>query len=153
MNEQPFLLDELQRWGKRAESWERQHREAMNCRDLEDMIAVLLTTLQQLRRRTQEWAPHVEEDGVERARENAAEDAAFYAAWRDVASIVLRTVEACEETGYEVDGADELRKQSRDVSLMSLDPVQAEASIAAIERGEGVPAEEAMDVLRDRLCS
>jgi hypothetical protein len=148
----PFLLEEqFGLYEKCLESWRKAHQEAMSCRDIEDLVAHILTTLQQLRRRTETWAGQVGVGGPEFSCEDSKQQADLYHRWLAVASALVGVIEAYEQAGYEIEGAAELRTAHRDVSLMSLDPERAHTSIAALERGEGIPAQEVMDGIRHHL--
>lgn len=151
MIEQLFLREQFELYEKHIGSWKPAHREAMGVRDLEDVIAYALTWLGRLRRHAGEWARTVEAAAAEFTWEQADDFASWYRRWLNLADGLLEAVRECEEQNYQVEGADRLRVEHRDVSLMCLDTEEVRTSIVSLEEGQGVPAKQAMDELRDRL--
>ncbi len=64
---------------------------------------------------------------------------------------VLDWIDQCEKAGSRVRRAAEFRDAWREVSLMSLDVDRARQAIDSLDRGEGIPFDQAMHGLRNRL--
>jgi hypothetical protein len=147
------LQGQFRLYEEQVESWKREHEEAMCCRDLEDAIAFLVMCVERLDRRSEEWAREIEAGTVEFSWDHSEETAGWYRRWLDVAAAFLKAIGVYETQSYEVVGAAGLRKKYQEVFLMCLDPGKAREAIESLERGHGIPADRAMNELRDRLRS
>lgn len=147
------LQRQLELYREQVESWKIDHETAMACRDIEDAIELGLAILNSIRRHADNWAREVEHDSTRFSWEASQEIAEQFRWWLENSSVLLNAIEVVEGQNYYPTGADGFRKAHREVSLMCLDVGEAQESIEALERGEGVPANQAINELRDRIRS
>jgi hypothetical protein len=148
LDEQRVCYDRL---SDRVESWKAAHVKAMACRDLEEGIRIGLVILTNIRCRHETAIAEVEQGGSPFSWDGLRDFDEAYRWWLDRSKLLLEAASACEAENYAVDGADDLRREVRDVSLMSLDAERDRQSVGSLEEGRGVPSRKAMDELRDRL--
>jgi len=152
------ILDEQRQLYSRQTSelnpdqWQHDHERAMCCRNVEDVIRYGLMLLATIRRHNDVWAREVSAGATEFSWDTARDFAEHYSWWLKKTKAILQIVHRCEtQCCFEVEGADELRQEFQEVSLMSLDTERAKQSIMSLDAGEGISAEQAMNVLRDHL--
>jgi len=133
------------------ETWKIEHETAMACAQLEDTIELMLSMLRSLRRHNERWAAHVQDVPGGFSWDTVRKFAELYRQWHRLSQRVLDAVGLCEAEGFVVQGADQLREESRQVALMSLDTDRVRRSIESLEEGRGIPFAQAMDELRDHL--
>ena len=68
-----------------GESWKKDHEEAMQCRDLEDFLAVGVSVYQLIKNREQSWHNLVFEGQIEYDAEEEQELAALHEGWMETA--------------------------------------------------------------------
>jgi hypothetical protein len=150
-----FVQERVALFGRQAqqleEQWLRDHREVQACWMAEDAIRFGLSILESLRSLTAQWAEQT------RARPPAEfswdvpdQLAEVYRRWQQGSTTTLDAVRGCEEAGYTVEGANQLREACREVSLMSLDIPRVRQSIESLQQGGGTTLRQAMDELRHR---
>ena len=123
----------------------------MACRDLEEAIAVGLGLFQLIHEANKRWADDVQAGKAAFSWQSAGQFVAAYRWWLDGAQPVLRAIAQCENRGSDVEQGQRFRDVYREVSLLPLDVQRAQASDAAADKGLGVPFDQAMDELQDRL--
>lgn len=130
-----------------GESWKIAHQEAMACCDIEDAIGLGLSILENLRRRSSKSCECGKLSWPE-----TSDQARVYSLWLDATRRLLDgAVRDLEQMGFVVERADALRQACREVSLLPLDTDRVRRSLESLENGEGVPMEQAIDELRNRL--
>ncbi len=92
------------------ESWQREHRDAMACRDLEDTIAVGVGLGRVLLRLDDNWRDRVFRGTEEYTPEYDRLLQGFFRIWLQVTEDILRCVPPFEERFGAVSGADEARE-------------------------------------------
>ncbi len=144
-------LDFCRSQAETIEGWKREHDLAMACRLTEDVIEIALAALRNLRRHNQGWADLVERQEEAFSWDTARRFADAYRKWQDLAEDLVRSIDACKDHGFSVEGENKLREAQRGVSLMPLEIDRVRESIESLERGNGVPFAQAMDELRSHL--
>jgi hypothetical protein len=110
-----------------------------------------LSVLESLRRLTAEWAEATRKrPAVEFSWDIPDRFAEVYRRWQEFGGKMVEVVRAFEALGYAVEGADDLRNECREVSLMSLDIPRVRQSIDSLREGDGITLQQAMDELRHR---
>jgi hypothetical protein len=100
------------------ESWKQDHDEAMRCRDLEDVIAVGVSTFHLLRRIEQAWRDRVFRGTEAFAPEDDAGYREGYRLWLQTTESLLAQASSLAERFGTVSGAEELQecvRQARDL--------------------------------------
>ncbi|HEY7425515.1 MAG TPA: hypothetical protein VH682_14890 [Gemmataceae bacterium] len=92
------------------ESWQRDHRAAMACRDLEDTISVGIAIFHLLKRAEDLWRDRVFRGVEEFADEDDRWMQSLFRSWLHVTEDVLKAVPDLEARFGSVDGAEELRE-------------------------------------------
>jgi hypothetical protein len=133
------------------ETWETAHEEAMACTQLEDSIELMLSMLRSLRRHNEHWAVHLQEAPEDFSWDNVRKFAELYRKWHELSQRTLDVVDLFKAEGFVVQGADQLRDESHQVALMSLDTDRVRRSIESLEEDRGIPFAQAMDELRHHL--
>jgi hypothetical protein len=134
-----------------VEPWKEEHDRAMACWTVDDLVSLLLFVLQRLRRHNTRWAQDVQKERGLFSWELARSFADAYRAWYETSQLALKAVDACQRHGFSVSEAAQLREESRQVALMSLDLDRVRRSIESLEAGRGIPFAQAMDELRHHL--
>lgn len=154
MSPQSVLNQQFELYGQQAEqfeSWKLEHEKAMASYDLEDILAVGLTLLDRLNRHAHQRAQQVLAGEIGFNWETSRLLANGYKGWLAGSTHLLHAIDECEDEGFYVQDATTMRQAHAKVSAMCLNMDRAEAGYHAMERGEGVPAEQVMNELRSRL--
>lgn len=126
-------------------------RASLACRDLEEVIEAGLALLAVFRASNERWADAVRAGRTGFSWDEARQLANRFQWWLDRSRPVLDWLDQCEKAGSRVRRAAEFRDAWREVSLMSLDVDRARQAIDSLDRGEGIPFDQAMHGLRNRL--
>jgi hypothetical protein len=126
---------------------------SVDCRDLEDAIALGLTTFAGLRRHSQSWAAGAVAGKVCFSWETSRRFSEQYRRWKERTGALLKVVDRYQAQRHTLTGERELRDAFRDVSLMPLDPDRMRAAYESLQAGEGISHSEAMDELRRRMAA
>ena len=148
-----FIEERVALFGRQAqqlgEQWERDHHALEACWLVEDALRFGLSILESLRRLTAQWAHQTRKrPAVEFSWDVPERLAEVYRRWQRFSGTMLEAVRGCEEMGYTVEGAGQLREACREVSLMSLDIPRVRQSIDSLREGAGITLQQAMDELR-----
>jgi len=133
------------------ESRKEAHDQVIACWAVDDLVGLLLFVLQRLRRHNDRWARAVREERDSFSWDVARSLADAYRAWYETSQLAFKAVDACQRHGFAVGDAAQLREESRQVALMSLDTDRVRRSIESLEEGRGIPFAQAMDELRHHL--
>ena len=117
---------------------------------IEDAVALGLTLVRQIRRRNREMAERRQLTSDVFTREESAYLTGLYRGWLDGSTSVLNTVDFLKSQGYDLEGADEMRRHHREVSLMGFDYDRAVATVEALKNEQFKPLREAADEFRHR---
>jgi hypothetical protein len=125
----------------------------VDCRDLEDAIALGLTTFASLRRHSQSWAADAVAGRLGFSWETSRRFSEQYRRWKERTGALLKAVERYKAHRHTLTGERELRDAFKDVALMSLDAERMRAAYESLQAGEGISHSEAMDELRRRMAA
>jgi hypothetical protein len=143
-----FLEKQLGLYRDQAETWREAHAEAMCCRDIEDAVRYGLFLSDSILRQNSQWSEDIEDAAAEFSWEVAEKFANAYRSWLAQSETLLAAIRVFEARGFHVEGVEPLRERYREVSLLPLDLDRVQGTIGSLERGEGVPLEQAMNELR-----
>jgi len=146
-----IFREQFSLYGRQVERWKIDHEEAMICLDVEDLISLGLTVLASLRRWTEVLARNLEYGQTEFSWEESGSLAELFRQWLGHSTTLAKLIEDCESLAYDIAGADNFRRECREVSLMSLDVDKVRRSIDSLRAGQGTPSGQAMDELRHNL--
>jgi hypothetical protein len=149
-----FVEERVALFGRQAqqleEQWERDHQAVEACWLVEDALRFGLSILDSLRRLSAQCADEARKrPAAEFSWDVPDRLAEVYRRFQKFTGTMLEAVRACEEMGYTVEGADQLREACREVSLMSLDIPGVRQSIGSLREGGGITLQKAMDELRN----
>ena len=124
-----------------------EHRQAMACRDLEEILGVGELIYSNLRKLHGDWMRDVEARNCPYRRADAAKLASEYARWKEASEYWLPRVESFERNGFTVDHAENVRRFYRELEPVILDVEDLASSYESLERGEGLNLDEFFDAL------
>jgi hypothetical protein len=104
-----------------AESWKQDHDAAMRCRDVEEVVAVGVSTYALLHDREQSWRDRVFRGTDEYSAEDDAAQREGYRLWLATTEAILVRVVALEQQFGIVEGAPELSEHARAVRALLAD--------------------------------
>jgi len=93
------------------------------------------------------WSETLENERAPFNWDTAEAFARAYRWWLENARWVLQGIIDCERQGYDVERAEEFRQIIQDVSLLPLDVASVRRNLEAVQRGEGISIEQALDEL------
>lgn len=97
------------------ESWREDHKAALRCRDVEEVLAVGTMIFQLIQRLEQSWRDRVFRGTEEYTAEEEAAIQRYYRAWLPLSEKVLSELLLLERPFGSVEGADELRRCTEQV--------------------------------------
>lgn len=104
----------LAAYSAQAERWKRDHVEAMECRDLEQLLLMGLFLSLSIDLIDTNWRTAMLGGQVEFDPAEEAEILGHYRTWLAPAADILARIEAMEAAGYKVQWADQFRRAHRD---------------------------------------
>jgi len=146
-----LLGRQIELYGEQAEELKADHEQGPIRFDIEDVVSLGLSTLENVRRRNRLWNDAVESGQQVFDWEDSRRFAQVCKLWLQATALILERVAESEASGYTIDRADELRAAYRDLSLTSLDVDRLRASYESLHEGRGIPHAQAMNDLRDHL--
>ena len=151
----PFLNAQIELYGVQSEAAAASRTPPLKLdrRDIEDAIALGLTTFANLRRHSGLWAAEAALRNTEFAWETSRHFSDQYQRWKQRTAKLLNAVDFCKADGLALVGEQELRAAFKDVSLMVLDTDRTKTAFESLQAGEGISHREAMDELRHRLAA
>lgn len=152
---EPFLNAQIDLYAAQSEVAESasDSPRSVDCGDLEDAIALGLTTFASLRRHSQSWAADAAAGKVIFSWETSRRFSEQYRRWKERTGALLKAVARYKPHRHDLTGERELRGAFKDVSLMSLDDGKMRAAYESLQAGEGISHSEAMDELRRGMAA
>jgi hypothetical protein len=143
MDTKDFLIGQI---GDASEGWQRAHREAMACYDLEETIDNGLQLFTWIRHSDVEWTRAVKAGRTKFDLQKAKEIIGHYNWWLEPSASVVQQLEKFVAKGYTFGRREELRQAIElAIAITSLSPERLAASRAERERGEAIPLQEVFD--------
>ena len=127
------------------------HLEAMDCRDVEDLVSVAVSLFNSIKQSVARW--HTRGEALSTEQE-IAEGRRYYHLYETAASlfqVVTGLVERITACGFVVEGATELTAADRELrGILSVPFDRMVKSVAQLRAGQSRPLGEVMGELRDR---
>lgn len=152
---EPFLNSQIDLYAAQSEAVELglANAQAVGCEELEDAIALGLTTFASLRRNDQSWATDAALGKVNFSWDVSRRFNEQYQRWKEMTAVLLKVIGRRKMQQHDLVGEGELRKAFKDVCLMPLDTDRMRAAYESLQKGEGISHCEAMNELRRRLAA
>jgi hypothetical protein len=132
-----FLVGQVEEEGK--EAWKKDHDEAMECQDLEDMLGLGIALYHMIRRGDEAWSKKVQAGTVAFDADRAKTIHGAYEWWMIPCDTLLATVQKME-VAFQVEHAEEFRRCVRRVRhLLDIGVNELIESFAQASRGELEP--------------
>ena len=150
--ESQFLEGQLGLYGEqseKSEQWKSDHDKVKYCWEIEDAIEFGLSIITSINRLKDRWAFEIEKEKGKFSWEDSKKIASYYKWWLKRTKLLLSAVKVFEDFGFTVVGADKLREEYREVSLLPLNVNAVKKSVHSLEQGHGIPLSQALDGLRN----
>lgn len=127
--------------------------QTIGCDDLEDAIALGLSTYASLCRHSGSWAADAALGKVSFSWETSRQFTDQYRRWKEMTATLLNVIDLRKSQRHDLASERELRDAFKDVSLMPLDTDRMRAAYESLQEGEGISHSEAMNELRRCLAA